>query len=236
MQNVFKELERLTSVQSAIDVLNQHFEILYVSYHVSSFQQHAVDQPYIRTTYPEKWVARYLLKGYVAIDPVIKMGIHTEDPFFWDEVTFSKAVELAFFQDAQAHGVGQSGLSIPIFDQCFPPALFSVSSLLPPDDFRQYWTKERLNCLLKVSAVVHHKATEYELHTVMRPPKLSRREIECISWTSRGKDARDISIILGLSEHTIRGYLKAARSKLCANTLSQAVHRATRFKIIRDLD
>lgn len=236
MGGFFDRLERMRSVQDAIDILDQRFEILYVSYHVTSFRQLDVDQPYIRTTYPEKWVARYLLKGYVTLDPVIKKAMQTTEPFFWEELALTTPAELAFFQDAEQHGVGQSGLSIPIDDSCFPPAVFSVSSHLPPQAFRDQWTENQIAALMRVSAIVHRIATEFELHAHLRPPKLTPREVECIKWTSRGKDAVGISIILGLSEHTIRGYLKSARYKLCANTLSQAVHTATHFKIIRDYD
>lgn len=55
---------------------------------------------------------------------------------------------------------------------------------------------------------------------------VSRREIDCLKWSARGKTAWEASRILGISERTVRFHLDSARSKLqCANT-TQAVATA----------
>jgi DNA-binding CsgD family transcriptional regulator len=51
-------------------------------------------------------------------------------------------------------------------------------------------------------------------------------------WTAKGKAHTDIAVILGLSEHTIRGYLKDARMKLDCVTLAQAVSKASALGLI----
>ena len=63
-------------------------------------------------------------------------------------------------------------------------------------------------------------------------PQLSRREIECLRWTAEGKTHTEIAIILNLSEHTVRGYLKDARTKLDCVTLAQAVSKGSSLGLI----
>ena len=48
------------------------------------------------------------------------------------------------------------------------------------------------------------------------PTRLSKREHECLLWTSQGKTSYEIGMILGLSENTINNYLVAVGRKLRA--------------------
>jgi DNA-binding CsgD family transcriptional regulator len=86
--------------------------------------------------------------------------------------------------------------------------------------------------LINLAHAVHHVALD-EIYADREPlPQLSPREIECLKWTAAGKAHTDIAIILDLSEHTIRGYLKDARIKLDCVTLAQAVSKAASLGLI----
>jgi DNA-binding CsgD family transcriptional regulator len=61
---------------------------------------------------------------------------------------------------------------------------------------------------------------------------LSARELDCLKWTAAGKTAWEASVILGITERTVRFHLNAARTKLnCANT-TQAVAEAIAHNLI----
>jgi DNA-binding CsgD family transcriptional regulator len=55
---------------------------------------------------------------------------------------------------------------------------------------------------------------------------VSARELDCLKWTAAGKTALEASIILGISERTVRFHLNAAREKLGCVTTTQAVAKA----------
>lgn len=55
---------------------------------------------------------------------------------------------------------------------------------------------------------------------------VSARELDCLKWTAAGKTALEASIILGISERTVRFHLNAAREKLDCVTTTQAVAKA----------
>jgi DNA-binding CsgD family transcriptional regulator len=55
---------------------------------------------------------------------------------------------------------------------------------------------------------------------------ISARELDCLKWTAVGKTALEASIILGISERTVRFHLNAAREKLDCVTTTQAVAKA----------
>lgn len=61
---------------------------------------------------------------------------------------------------------------------------------------------------------------------------LSRREIECLEWVSRGKSSSDIGVILGLSPRTVDSYIEKASAKLKVRTRIEAVAVAVRTGLI----
>ncbi len=54
-------------------------------------------------------------------------------------------------------------------------------------------------------------------------PKLTRRELDVLSWTSQGKTAWEVSVILGMSEKTVNFHLGNAMRKLEVTSKHQAV-------------
>ena len=61
---------------------------------------------------------------------------------------------------------------------------------------------------------------------------VSARELDCLKWTAAGKTALEASIILGISERTVRFHLNAAREKLGCVTTTQAVAKAIAQQLI----
>lgn len=57
-------------------------------------------------------------------------------------------------------------------------------------------------------------------------PRLTRRQVECLSWAQDGKSSFDIGVILGLSARTIDGHVRDACSRLGVRTRVQAISRA----------
>lgn len=52
---------------------------------------------------------------------------------------------------------------------------------------------------------------------------LTRREIEILSWTARGKSRKEVSVLLSLSENTVKDYYEKIQRKLNAANKTHAV-------------
>jgi DNA-binding CsgD family transcriptional regulator len=61
---------------------------------------------------------------------------------------------------------------------------------------------------------------------------VSARELDCLKWTAAGKTAWEASVILGISERTVRFHLNAAREKMNCATTAQAVAKAVSRNMI----
>lgn len=64
------------------------------------------------------------------------------------------------------------------------------------------------------------------------PRQLSRRELQCLVWTARGKSSTDIGTILGLSPRTVDSYIEKACGKLGVRTRVEAVTVAIRRQLL----
>jgi DNA-binding CsgD family transcriptional regulator len=232
-EHVFNEIKAASNVDTAIRSLQAAYDVDYVTYHLAQTIMDTIDAPFVRTTYPDAWVSRYLLNGYVKIDPVVREGFLRQLPFDWSEVEPTPEA-YALLVDAQKHGLGGNGYSIPVADKARRRSLLSINSGLPADRWqelvascREEWTE--------LAHLIHGKAV-LELYGEHDPvPSLSPREIECLHWTALGKDYKDIALILDISEHTTRDYLKTARFKLGCATLSAATTKAVHLRIITPL-
>ena len=59
--------------------------------------------------------------------------------------------------------------------------------------------------------------------------ELSRRERDMLWWTAEGKTTKEIALILGLSDRTVRFYIENAMTKLRCHSKAQCVAKAIRI-------
>jgi DNA-binding CsgD family transcriptional regulator len=232
LDTAYTILSESPDVQTALERIKELYGLHHIVFHLGQTSVASMDSPFVRTTYPDAWVSRYLLKGYVNIDPVVREGFTRQLPFDWRELT-PTAEAMDMMIDAAQHNVGTCGYSVPIVDRTARRSLFSITSILEEDAWDEF-VKTHNEKIQEIAYLVHRKALE-ELFGELDPmPQLGPREIECLTWTARGKDYLAIAQILSISGHTARGYLKSARFKLECATLPQAVAKAITLKLIEE--
>ncbi|WP_288427447.1 LuxR family transcriptional regulator [uncultured Agrobacterium sp.] len=232
--SVHARIESAQSLQDAITAFRDAYKpVAHATYHHAQTIQIdlGVDAPFVRTTYPDRWIARYLLKGYVKVDPIVGEGLSRSLPFYWSELEASKA-SADLFDDFQAFGFGLDGYSIPIIDKVGRRALLSFNASLGGSDWDNYVVEHRQDWM-DLAHVLHRRAI-IELYGKRDPvPQMSPRELETLYWIGQGKDAADIALILKISEFTVRTYMRSVRFKLDCSNLPQAVAKAVTLRLIK---
>ena len=225
------ELQDCT-VQTAIQRIADGYQVDFVTFHLFRSGEDAQNKPYVRTNYPHAWVSHYLLNDYVRIDPVLQMAERVAGPFCWSEIAATDQ-QLDMLAQAISHGVGATGFSVRHVDAVGRRSVlsFNAQTAHGGESWAPYLDEMR-DGLIRLAYDVHHMALTEVYRDGPLPPQLSPREIECLKWTAAGKAHTDIAVILDLSEHTVRGYLKDARQKLDAVSLAQAVSKATALGLI----
>lgn len=229
-EDTFEEIKNADTVETGIFAFRSRYGLANVTYHLAQTVQGKVDAPYVRTTYPEAWVARYLLRDYVKVDPVVKEGFARQLPFDWSEVEVTPAA-YELMTDAFKHGVGPAGYSIPVTDKAGRRALVSLNGAEAGEGWNDLVASNREHWA-ELAQLLHRKAVLEILGKDDSTPSLSPRELECLYWTGQGKEAKEIAAILQISEFTTRDYLKSARHKLQCSNITKAVTTAIRLRLI----
>jgi DNA-binding CsgD family transcriptional regulator len=190
-------------------------------------------EPYIAVTYPRDWVARYRNQGYLEIDPAIQIGLRRLLPIEWDEFGSGDRDVGRFFGEAREFGLGRRGMSFPVHGCRGDRGLFSVTADFNNTEWQ--WARRTLFRQFPIIATHLHEAVLRTDGALRAPPHLSRREIECLRWTSEGKTVWECGVILELSQHTVRCYLESARHKLGASSNTHAVSLALKAGLLFQL-
>lgn len=213
-------------VQAAVAALRDALGVAHVTWHLMVNAGALLDNPLVRTTYPADWVSHYLLRGFARCDPVVTFGLSCEVPFLWSQVPVT-ADAARVLADAQAHGIPVQGLSVPCVDALGRRSLLSVSAHGDGAGLRPLGA-----VLARLAPALHARALAEAAPPDTARPHLAPREVECLRWVAQGKSHTEIATILGLSPHTVRGYLRTVRQQLDCVSLAQAVTRATQMRLL----
>ena len=84
--------------------------------------------------------------------------------------------------------------------------------------------KQKIFCL---GSLIHHKTNEIIWHDKKTVSyKLSKREVECLLWASRGKTVSETAIILAISANTVRTHIQQILIKLSVASKTETVAKA----------
>ena len=228
-----KLLDTIVEANSTLDALNiiqAAYKHDYTTYHLLRNPAEKLDNPFVRTTYPDAWITHYLLNNFVVIDPVVNRALTECESFGWHELRPDSGA-LPMLKAAASFGIGQCGYSFVYEDGRGRRGLFSINSSMEAPAWRRY-VAPLLDEFETILPILHSKAVSEAAAELHGSPLLTRREHECLRFSSQGKSYSEIAIILSLSEHTVRSYLKMARIKLDCVTLAQAVAKAVRMRMI----
>ena len=225
LDNVIARLERaehLEELQTTIEWLRDHYAIDDMVYHWVSSN----GTQYGCGTYDPKWVARYLEKGYLRVDPVVIGCYQRFHPVDWKRLDWTGKAVRAFLQEAAAHGVGNQGYSIPIRGPNGQFALFTVNHSCDDDEWARFMEDHGRDLLL-IAHYYNRKALEFEPGRLPETSRaLSPREVDAMTLLALGYSRAQVADSLSISENTLRVYIESARSKLGALNKTHAVARA----------
>ncbi len=188
-----------------------------------------VESIVMSSTFPDEWRAKYDANGYVAIDPTVKHCWTATNPIVWSNLEYSEGksgdLERMVMDLANEYGL-RSGISVPLHGSGAEVCMLSLASEASTADYEHHDEAG-----LQVIAHAMYKATKHiiaksAIGTEPTIESLTPREIECLSWTAKGKTSWATSRILDVSENTVIFHLRNAIKKLEATNRSHAVAKA----------
>lgn len=192
----------------------------------------------IAANWPPEWVARYVAKKYIVMDPTIRFLLRANRSFSW-----AQAVDAykgnphyrrmkAMMADGKAHGL-TSGYIFPVFSRS---GLIGATTIggpseveLTPVEISMLETAFR-NAYLKYLEFMgekHADAIDAGLEITM-----THREIQALNNLAEGRTSPEIASILDVSSNTVDWYVTSLQTKLKARNRNHAVALAFRQGLI----
>lgn len=188
------------------------------------------------TSYPDEWVQRYVQYRYWQIDPVSDVSHRSIRPFFWGQGSFLRAFakqQQQVFEEADAFDI-KYGLTIPVRGVDGELSIFNVvSSNKSHLEEVTHVAKGRIFAAAIDTHEIVLEKVKRKSGNAKPAANLSKRELECLSWTLEGKTAGEIAAILGISVSTVNQHASSASNKLGSLNKHHAAVQALRMNLIQ---
>lgn len=174
------------------------------------------------------WFDIYLKNHYQLIDPVIIKSLKTVQDFPWEKETFIPYGHTTpdIFDAAKKHSIA-SGHTFVLHDY---KNNLTVLSLIGFEKYR-IGTQENREKIQSLFISIHQKMLRlYDTVQKSSANRLSLRECEVLYWIGVGKTYFETSIILGISQRTVKFHIHNIIKKLGVSNARHAV------KLSIDLD
>jgi len=177
--------------------------------------------------WPQNWIARYLSRGYLSVDPTIRRVRAGGPAFYWRDLveTRDDLAAQRVMDEAADFGL-REGLTVSLLTLDGAAVGFSLAG-------GQIEHNPRLKGMMTLVAA-YALGQCFDLNQVpgAASAALTSREIDVLRWVAEGKSDRDIGEILSISEHTVDKYLRSAFAKLGAANRASVVAKAIRARLI----
>ncbi len=176
----------------------------------------------VNVSYPQEWIDLYIEKNYQEIDPILNFHFSNFKPQKWSE-TYRNADNLSnkFINNSMDFNL-KNGITYGInsksdgFGSLFS---FSTKSSNIPDahiEIMKIITPHLHHALLRTIKTMNKS-------TNIRKYNISKREKEVLKWIKKGKTNWEISVILDISERTVKYHVSNVMKKLEAVSRAQAI-------------
>ncbi|MDF1607399.1 autoinducer binding domain-containing protein [Hoeflea sp. YIM 152468] len=226
--SVFEYIERVESHGSIDDLLDDLLRVVgdfgfhHMIYTGLPVGNNPIDPLVKSNRFPQEWWDLYVEQDYARNDAVCQQVYSTVAPFVWSEAQpqfTARDGAVAIAGKAAEHGL-VDGYVVPVFSR---DEWLSAISFGGPEKLD---LSPRDRGALNLLAIYTSSAIERRQQRQPVRATLSDREREVLLWTSAGKSCWEVSVILGVSEQTIRYHTASIRHKLNASNTVHAVARA----------
>lgn len=184
----------------------------------------------INVTFPAEWLAQYVIKGFHTIDPIVKENFSHFTMQHWADTYKKHGAKKEFVKAAEDFGL-KKGCSIGFKNRSGTEgSLFSLSGKDIENNRRTAVVMQQVyphlhNVLSRVSG---RQKEDNNGNRIV----LTTREKEVLRWVSFGKSYWDASMILNISERTVKFHMHNIMQKLNTVNRSHTVATALDRKLI----
>lgn len=202
------------------------------SYAFTYYSGHVKSGRKLRYHYVSKalrvWHNHYLAQKYADVDRTLEESHSMTLPLFWDAHQQLKLAknkrEQRIREESIEHGIDQ-GLSIPVYGPQQDFATLALHQRVKETCLQKYESKQ-FEWMSAVQIYYHHIRRILNLSEKhIAPFQLTKREIQCLSYTQKSWRVEQIAKALKISVRTVNFHLQNANKKLGQNNKYQSAYR-----------
>ena len=185
---------------------------------------------FVQCALADQWVKHCVSKERINIDRVEGLGPAFKVGLDWSHLPEAANAE-ALRKLSGAMVDGWQVLSFPLRALGAESALLCIGAVMHADDWARQVALLRRDFQI-LGDYFHQHIMRIYGHDASNDMLITARELDCLKWMAAGKTAWEASVILGISERTVRFHLNAAREKLDCQNTTQAVAKAVSQQLI----
>jgi LuxR family transcriptional regulator, quorum-sensing system regulator BjaR1 len=178
--------------------------------------------------WPKEWFELYTRENFSVLDPVPRYGASTVQPFGWSEARYDKD------EDPSAHLVMTRATEFRLKDgYCIPMHYDEGGAVISLATEHLHLDPLAKSALQLIAVYAHNRIRSMARALPEKRDLLTAREREVLRWVAGGKTSWEISVILRISERTVKFHLVEASRKLNAVNRTSAVAKALARGLIK---
>jgi LuxR family quorum sensing-dependent transcriptional regulator len=178
--------------------------------------------------WPPEWFEIYTRENFSVMDPVPRHGASTVQPFEWAEARYDKdsnpAAHLVMTRATEFRLM--QGYCIPLHYDEGGAVISMATEQLTIDPVAK-------SALQLIGVYAHNRIRSLGRPKPEKRDLLTPREREILRWAADGKTSWEVSVILNISERTVKFHLIQASHKLNAANRTAAVAKALARGLIK---
>lgn len=197
--------------------------------HFSTCENTTDRQPYVASTYPEKWLSDYYDNDLHHLDPMTTQLFSSGEPISWTDVQADTDAGI-FIMEQRLRILGSQAITLPFYSSDGRSSKLSIAA--KSDD--RNWSKRIIKSFasFKQLGMTLHATV---LQSAGTPPPdvwLSKRQVDCLKMLASGMNEQQIGHFFAISEKSVKSYIKEAMIRLNARSKVQAVAYAMGMGIL----
>ncbi len=183
------------------------------------------------SNYPVDWLKYYQEKKYIKVDPVVKKVLKLNRPFSWENLVKEENLssdEMLVMNEASDAGL-YNGVGIPIHGARGEVA---GTGLAFSDHKMMINSMAELSIIFFLTQAFHDSYCSLLEKNKQISFFITKKEKEILQWLAIGKTVDEISVIVSVSQETVKFHIKNIYKKLEANSKTLAILKAFRFGLI----
>jgi DNA-binding CsgD family transcriptional regulator len=179
----------------------------------------------INISYPLPWLERYLHHRYIAIDPVARTWMRSQQTTVWNHTITkqNKVIEQEFMEEARGYGIANGIIGGTIDPRSGRISFVAFAGGADKDNLRYKDVADYISSCL-------HDALTKNIPVPASEPvaaaPLKPRETEVLVWIEEGKTTWEIARILDITDRMVRFHVEEIFKKLNTKTRAQAIAKA----------